>query len=262
MSVANRGPRAVADVSVGMIIATVDIRVPPERVFAALSTDEVVAWWGDEAMYHTTSWHSDVRVGGSWRAGGVAADGTPYAVHGEYLEVDPPRKLVQTWQPDWDKGRATQLTYLLEPIEGGTRLTVRHEGFGQDQHESCRDHGDGWERVLGWLRQYAGGAAADGAGKFYLFRLIPPRPTFAFDMSEHERSVMSRHAAYWLDKLEAGLVVVFGPVNDPAGPWGLCVLRVKGDDEMAALREGDPAIREGIGMRYETLPMISAVARQ
>jgi uncharacterized protein YndB with AHSA1/START domain len=244
-----------------MIIGTVDIGVPPERVFAALSTDEVVAWWGDEAMYHTTSWTADLRVGGSWRAAGASADGAPCAVGGEYLEVDPPRKLVQTWKSDWDGGSDTRLTYLLEPIAGGTRVTVRHEGFTQDRRESCRDHGNGWERVLGWLAAHFSGPGTGDSVEFYLCRLIPPRPSFPFDMTEHERNVMGQHVDYWKKQLDAGRAIVFGPVNDPVGPWGLGVLRVKNRSEMDALKDADPAVRGDIGMRYETLPMISAVTR-
>ena len=51
MMSAYRGPKSVADVSGGTVIATVDIRVPVERVFRALSSDEVVAWWGDDIRF-------------------------------------------------------------------------------------------------------------------------------------------------------------------------------------------------------------------
>lgn len=44
----------------------------------------------------------------------------------------------------------TKVTYTLDAIPGGTRLTVRHEGFGR-RSESCTSHANGWERVLVWL---------------------------------------------------------------------------------------------------------------
>ncbi|MFD0820517.1 hypothetical protein [Micromonospora zhanjiangensis] len=57
----------------------------------------------------------------------------------------------------------------------------------------------------------------------YIYKLIPPRPTFFVDQTEDERAVMTEHAAYWSEPLAAGTVVVFGPVLDPAGsgvsPW-------------------------------------------
>jgi uncharacterized protein YndB with AHSA1/START domain len=154
-------PRAVADLFGGLILATVDIDVSPERVFRALSSEEILQWWGDSTLYRTTKWTADVRVGGAWRADGKAADGSPYCVYGEYLEVDPPNRLVQTWKPDWDPGAATRVTYRLEPRDGGTRLTVRHEGFG-DQRQSCEGHAMGWERVLQWLVTHFAAAGAGG----------------------------------------------------------------------------------------------------
>jgi uncharacterized protein YndB with AHSA1/START domain len=59
----------------------------------------------------------------------VQADGAPFSVGGEFLEIDAPRKLVQTWKSDWDAGHVTTLTYRLEPMSEGTKVTVRHEGF-------------------------------------------------------------------------------------------------------------------------------------
>jgi uncharacterized protein YndB with AHSA1/START domain len=149
-----KGARAVADLADGMILASVDIAVPCERVFDALANGaEVVKWWGSAETYRTTSYVADLRVGGEWRAEGLGADGKPYSVGGEFLEVDPPFKLVQTWKYDWGDGHATKLTYRLDPIENGTRLTVRHEGF-RGQPEACQGHSDGWAMVLGWLADH------------------------------------------------------------------------------------------------------------
>ena len=39
---------------------------------------------------------------------------------------------------------------LAGGADGGTRVTVRHEGFG-DAHAACAEHALGWEKVLGWL---------------------------------------------------------------------------------------------------------------
>src|SRR5688500_17337147 len=106
--------RSVADFGEGRIVATVEIEAPPERVFRALASEEIVHWWGADGIYKTTEWTGDVRPGGRWRASGVAADGKSFAVEGEYLEADPPRKLVHTWKPTWDSGSATTVTYRLE----------------------------------------------------------------------------------------------------------------------------------------------------
>jgi hypothetical protein len=82
---------------------------------------------------------------------------------------------------------------------------------------------------------------------FFVFRLIAPRPDFALSMSDEERAIMGRHAAHWRPYLDAGKMVVFGPVLDETGSFGLAVVDVD-DDEEAALREhatGDPAVTTG-----------------
>ncbi len=251
--------RAVADVGAGTILATVDIAAPPERVFRALTTPEdVIRWWGSDEVYRTTSGVADLRAGGHWRVEARAADGTPLAVEGEILAIDPPRKIVQTWRPAWEPGHTTTLTYLLAPTDAGTRVTVRHEGFA-GRAASCEGHTEGWERVLGWLdRDFAPAPAQD---RFFVCRLLPPRPTFAQDMNADERAMMQEHAAYWRGHLQAGTVVVFGPVADPKGAWGLGVVRVADEAAVRALEAGDPAIKAGRGLRYEILPMIRAVVR-
>jgi uncharacterized protein YndB with AHSA1/START domain len=152
MTAFRHGPaRSVADVTQGMLLATIDIAVPRERVFRAVTSEELTRWWGSQDTYRTTAWTGDVRVGGAWRTEGVSADGKPFSVRGEFLVVEPPKKLVQTWRYDWDPGDSvTTITWLFDAIDGGTRVTVRHEGFGE-AHAACADHAAGWERVLGWL---------------------------------------------------------------------------------------------------------------
>jgi uncharacterized protein YndB with AHSA1/START domain len=154
------GPaRAIADLIDGLILARVDVGASPERVFRALTEGrDVLAWWGSPETYRVTEWHSDLRVGGRWRSRGVGADGAPFEVVGEYLVIDAPVRLVQTWKADWDPGAVTTLRYQLDAIPGGTRITVRHEGFA-GRAAACEGHADGWERVLGWLATYLAGAA-------------------------------------------------------------------------------------------------------
>ena len=151
--------RAVADVAQGMLLATIDIAVPAERVFRAIASEEVALWWGSPDLYRVTKWTGDLRVGGTWRSEGVDKDGKPFEVHGEFREVEPPHKLVQTWQYDWDTTHSiTTITWRLTSIEGGTRVVIRHEGFGE-AHEACASHANGWERVLGWLSLHFGASS-------------------------------------------------------------------------------------------------------
>ena len=79
-----------------------------------------------------------------------------------------------------------------------------------------------------------------------VYRLIPPRGTFAADMSEAEKAAMVEHAAYWTDLFEAGRVVVFGVVLDQTGAWGLAVVEAEGEDEVRAIGSDDPAVKKHV----------------
>jgi uncharacterized protein YndB with AHSA1/START domain len=241
----------------GVVLASVEIAAPPERVFRALTTDELTQWWGSPQDYRTTQYTADLRPGGRWRTAGIGSDGKEFAVEGVFREVDRPRRLVQTWVAPWDGGNETIITYTLDPIEGGTRVTVRHEGFA-DRHESCRGHGEGWERVLGWLARHF---PSDAPSQFFFCRLNGPRPTFQVDMSDEERDIMRSHAAYWTKLMHEGVAVLFGPVADPRGGWGAGVMRVENEEALKRLCAADPAIVSGKGFNYDVLPMPTAVYR-
>lgn len=142
--------RAVADIAAGMLLASIEIKASPERVFRAISSADIAKWWGSPELYRVTEWTGDLRVGGAWKSVGVGSDGKPFEVGGAFVEIQPPRKLVHTWNPKWVDGPPTTVTYTLDPIDGGTRLTVRHEGFGAAA-DACLSHTEGWERVFTWL---------------------------------------------------------------------------------------------------------------
>jgi uncharacterized protein len=92
----------------------------------------------------------------------------------------------------------------------------------------------------------------------FLCRLLPPRPSFALDMSAEEAALMGRHAAHWQAAADAGRVIVFGPVLDPKGPWGLGLYEADGAEDAAAFLDQDPTILAGVGFSYEILPMMTA----
>jgi uncharacterized protein YciI len=100
---------------------------------------------------------------------------------------------------------------------------------------------------------------ARGADAFFLYRLIPPRPTFTEDMTPAERAVMMQHVAYWTAEAKAGRVVVFGPVVDPKAPWGMALLRVADRAEAERIAAADPAQAPAMNMTHELLPMPRAI---
>ena len=79
----------------------------------------------------------------------------------------------------------------------------------------------------------------------FVLRLIAPRPTFALDMSDEERTVMAGHAEHWQPLIDSGQMVVFGPVLDSTGSWGLGVVDAEHEDEVRALAARDPAVTTG-----------------
>jgi uncharacterized protein YndB with AHSA1/START domain len=145
------------------VMASADLPAPPEQVFAALVTEEVERWWGSADSYRMAGWTADLRVGGSWAVTVRTADGRHLPAGGTFLEIEAPRRIVQTRRYDWDHptlGRhETTLAYLLEPTAGGTRLTICHGGF-EGFSEAAAEHAEGWARVLGWLQGYL-----DSAGR-------------------------------------------------------------------------------------------------
>jgi uncharacterized protein len=79
----------------------------------------------------------------------------------------------------------------------------------------------------------------------FVFRLHAPRPIFALDMTEEEREIMGRHAAYWRPLVDSGHMVVFGPVLDGTGSWGLGVVEAEDEEKLRAFAAGDPVVTTG-----------------
>src|SRR5271154_2143603 len=149
------------------IVGEIFIAAPPARVFQAITDPEQMPlWWGARGLYRITEWKADLRVGGKWSSDGVGADGKPFRVEGEYLEVDPPRLLVHTWIANWSGNRETVVRWELEPTDvhglhpcgpkragTGTMLKIRQTGFA-GALDAAKGHAEGWTRVLGWMQAY------------------------------------------------------------------------------------------------------------
>jgi uncharacterized protein YciI len=88
----------------------------------------------------------------------------------------------------------------------------------------------------------------------YFFRLIAPRTTYHLDMSDAERALMTQHIDYWKALTETGTSLLFGPVFDPKGAFGMAVIEVSSEDEAHDLSQKDPVIAAGV-CTYELIPM-------
>lgn len=88
--------------------------------------------------------------------------------------------------------------------------------------------------------------------KHYFLKLNPPRPTFMTDMTDDEKKIMHQHVAYWSDYVNNGTIIVFGPVLDPKGGYGVGIVAVESEEELQQLIANDPA--NGLN-KYEFYPM-------
>jgi uncharacterized protein YndB with AHSA1/START domain len=137
------------------IQAEIHIAAPPERVFQALTDPrQLMQWWGQKGMYHSTEWKADVRPGGEWRCDGVSdTDGKSYHVGGEYVTVDPPRSLSYTWLGSFTGPKKTLVEWRVEAESGGTRVRLNHSGFGEAAAVMQGTY-QGWQRVIVWMQAF------------------------------------------------------------------------------------------------------------
>ena len=120
--------RATTDPKTGEIEAFAVLDTSPERLFRALTTKEICNWWVRPGVFNTQEWCGDVREGGRWAAAGIGG-GQPYQLEGEFVAVDEPNRLVQTWKAVGAPFEPAMLTYELEPQSDGVQLTLRHSGL-------------------------------------------------------------------------------------------------------------------------------------
>jgi uncharacterized protein YndB with AHSA1/START domain len=127
--------------------ASIDIEAAPEVVFAHLvEAERMLSWMGQ---------HAELRpVPG----GAFAVDMDGALIRGEYLEVDPPHKVVISWGmagvDDLPPG-ASRVEFTLTAIANGTRLHLLHTGLPDTR---ARTHGAGWANYLSRLRAAATGS--------------------------------------------------------------------------------------------------------
>jgi uncharacterized protein YndB with AHSA1/START domain len=131
-----------------------EIRATPEQVFRALTDpDELMRWWGPKRRL--TGAHVNLRPGGEYRLELLSPEGDASWVKGQYQVIDPPRRIVKTWFNSKYPDLRNTLELRLEPVPGGTRLTLIHSGLA-DRPEAFQDYEQGWPDVLGHLEGVEG----------------------------------------------------------------------------------------------------------
>ena len=132
------------------------VSAPPAEVFRAWTEPDLVARWFQPRGGSSAGAEMDVRVGGRYRWG-MRMLGRPYYAFGEYVEVDPPRRLVFTF--GWDRVPFVRLTDSLvtvELLERGdeTEVVVTHERLASRTLRAM--HRAGWHDTLAELAALLG----------------------------------------------------------------------------------------------------------
>jgi uncharacterized protein (TIGR03086 family) len=124
---------------------TATLPVTPDEAFALITEPSRLRRW--QAITAVV----DLRAGGSFRwtvSPGHIASGT-------FREVEPGRRIVFGWGWDGDDelpADASTVTITVEPAEGGSLVTLVHEGLDDEQ---ARAHAEGWDHYVGRLERLA-----------------------------------------------------------------------------------------------------------
>jgi len=130
------------------------IKAPPARVWAAITQPELMLrWWGPDAG-PTLDVVADVRPGGRFSVVFRLMNGEEHNPTGIYREVVPEKKLVFTWDLPGAAEPESLVTFRLEPVDGGTELTLTHEHLPDE--EARFGHEQGWNGLLDKLPPFLG----------------------------------------------------------------------------------------------------------
>jgi uncharacterized protein YndB with AHSA1/START domain len=121
-----------------------------ERVWRAITSPEQISQWFDGSM----TWDFALAAGAS----------ITLSMNGAHLgtatiaAVEPPERFAFRWTPEPGNPAETLVTFLLESVAEGTRVTVTEAGFEalpDDVRQRRRDmNGKGWDIALTHLAAY------------------------------------------------------------------------------------------------------------
>lgn len=129
------------------------IQASAERLFAAWTEPRHLrAWWGPGPVTCCGA-EVDLKVGGAYRIDNALPDGSILTIFGEFLEIDPPRKLVYTWRLGSDE--ASLVTVRFEACtrqDAATEVVIVHEQIPSDAVRVT--HEQGWIGCLDGLERW------------------------------------------------------------------------------------------------------------
>ena len=122
------------------------IKTTPERLWQAITDSEMRAKYSFGVGIET-----DWEPGSRWQ--GVTPKAPGPISHGEVLEVDPPRRLVQSFQALWseevEREGTSRVTWEIEPVGSSCCLRVTHDQLGENANSELYG---GWPMILSGLK--------------------------------------------------------------------------------------------------------------
>jgi len=122
------------------------IKTTPERLWEAITSSELRAKYSFGVGIET-----DWKPGSRWQ--GVTPKAPGPISHGEVLEVDPPHRLVQSFQALWseeaERAGTSRVTWEIEPVADSCRLTVVHDQLPEGVNDEIYG---GWPMILSGLK--------------------------------------------------------------------------------------------------------------
>jgi uncharacterized protein YndB with AHSA1/START domain len=133
---------------------------PRALVWKAWTAPEHLMRWLCPAEFTTLFAENDLRLGGAWRAGMRSPDGENFIHCGEYVEIDPPRRLVfsHRWEQNSREPQAnTLIAVTLNDVDGKTQMIFAQSGLAT--LPSALSHKAGWTGAFEFLAEFLRGDA-------------------------------------------------------------------------------------------------------
>ncbi|MGH3993956.1 MAG: ArsR/SmtB family transcription factor, partial [Pseudonocardiaceae bacterium] len=122
------------------------IKTTPERLWEAITDEEQRAKYSF-GVGTRSDWTAGSRYDAVHPGAGITI------AEGENLEVDPPRRLVQSfnalWSDDVKAEGTSRVTWEIEPVGDSCRLTVTHDQLREGAHDELYG---GWPQILSGLK--------------------------------------------------------------------------------------------------------------
>jgi uncharacterized protein YndB with AHSA1/START domain len=157
MAVASSGTAKVTLPTDEQILITREFDAPRHLVYRAWTTPELVRQWWSGKRGEMTVCEIDLRVGGSWRYVMNTSDGQEVGFHGEFRELVPNERIVNTEVYDPMPGDSVLNFVTFSEADGRTTLELLTECGSREVRDAIIDSGmeGGMQEGMDLLEQVA-----------------------------------------------------------------------------------------------------------